>query len=197
MPITPPHPWPGPPAPINWNAMTIDEVNEKIASLDSRTAGYDNEIESGKKEIEKIRKKLAINKKAGLGGVVGFAAGMALHMAFTCPPLMIIAVAANALSIGAMIFQHRYDGKEMDARENIRELEHQKNLAGIYRTAAAEQLEKKMVAKETKEKAARKDFQDLAKGVESEPGEAGAVEDQEQWINIDGVRLAKKGEIAS
>jgi len=193
MNIKPPTSWPAPPAPINWTGMSIDEVKQKIDSIDMKTAGIDNDIADGYRELQSLGRKLAINRKIGLGGLAGFAAGMAVHLAFTCPPAMIIAVAANAISIGEMIYMHRLDEKERTVRENISELEHQKNLAGIVKTVAEEQLSKKEEAQAGKEAAIKADFNDMVSGVEAEPGHAGTIDSEDRWVNVDGILIEKKG----
>jgi len=193
MNIKPPASWPAPPAPINWTGMNIDEVRHKIDSIDMKTAGIDHDIEACYRELKDIGRKMAINRKIGLGGLAGFAAGMAVHLAFTCPPAMIIAVAANAVSIGEMIYLHRLDEKERTVRENISELEHRKNLAGIVKTIATEQLGKKEEAQALKEAAIEADFNDMVSGVEAEPGHAGTIDSVDRWVNVDGIMIEKKG----
>ncbi|MDQ7821391.1 MAG: hypothetical protein RDV48_01215 [Candidatus Eremiobacteraeota bacterium] len=193
MNILPPGGWPPPPTPINWKAMSAEEMRERIDSLDQRMADLDDNARKDTEELRKVASRLDLNRKIGLGGVAVFALGMALNIAFKSPVLLGIGVAGNAVSIGSMIYQYRGDSKKDSLSREISELEHQKNLSGIMKTVATEKLSERTKAQEAKDAESQKEFHELAQGVAPQQESAGIL-DEEQWVGIDGVKIRKNRE---
>jgi hypothetical protein len=174
--------------------MSAEEMKKHIDTLDRTIASCDEKLQAEEKELAQVQKKLAINNKVGLGGGIVFIAGLVLCMAFSSPIIGGIAIAANAVSIGAMINQYRMDKKATELGRDTQDLDHQKSLSGLNKIIAEEKYEAKIKAEKAETARIKEDFTHMAEGICTDPEKTASVEDHEQWVAIDGVKLIKNRE---
>ena len=150
----------------------------------------DEEQASNQKELDGIRHKSVINRNVGIGSYIAMFGGIILGTAASimASPLVIgVVVAGNVIGAASLILNGRLDGRERKIHGDNQEKAHLQNMLQIRKDFAEEKLK----AEERRQESVKEDFNDLVKGVDdSRPAEI-SINEQDLWLEVDGIRLQK------
>lgn len=183
------------PAPTPWASMTVDQVQGQVDKLDSAMTKLEDEMVSSQSDLASVRHKGAIVRNVGIGSYIAMFGGIILGTAASlmASPLIIgVVVAGNVLGAASLIINARLDGKERGIHREIDEKCHQQRILQTRKEFAEEKLDEKLKAEEKRQQSVKEDFSALVEGVEDGCSADVSLNEDDLWLEVDGIRLNKR-----